>query len=125
MHVEHEAGDLDLVGDEGTGADASDVVAQRGTLIRHHEELDVRRIGATTRSDPLTQLVVGRTSHCAIGVLDHADASDGEQVGSQDERAERVVGHARAGVSQDLGVARHQSEHPEGIDARVDAGQHG
>ena len=39
--------------------------------------------------------------------------------------AERVVGDPGPGVADDLGVAGLEAQHAQGVDARVDAGDHG
>ena len=63
--------------------------------------------------------------HPAIGVRDHHQALDAEQVPREHERRQDVVGDARAGVAEDLRVAGLEPEHRERVDPRVDAGQHG
>ena len=79
--------------------------SERRELIRGGEELPACGIDTTQLADAGAQLVVGRTDHRAIGVLHHADPGDAEQVRREDQRAQRVVGHPRTRVADDLGVS--------------------
>ena len=71
-----------------------------------------------------TELVLAPGDHPAIGVRDHHQALDVEQVPRDHERRQDVVGDARAGIADDLRVAGLEPQHRERVDPRVDAGQH-
>jgi hypothetical protein len=71
------------------------------------------------------ELLLALGDHPAIGVRDHHQAVDAEQVRRDHERRQDLVGDARAGIAKDLRVARLEPEHRERVDPRVDAGQDG
>ena len=83
-----------------------------------------RCVGTAGLANLRAELVVARRDHAAIGVRDHHQALDAEEVPRDDERRQDVVGDTRACVADDLRVAGLEPEHRERIEPRVDAGQH-
>ena len=82
------------------------------------------RVSTPCRGGELVHVRVGDLGHPAVGVRHHQHAFDAQQVDGQDEGTQHVVGHARARVAQDLGVARPQPEQAKRVDAGVHAGHH-
>ncbi len=130
--------DRDALGDERMVPDALDVVGDAACLVGDRQPVDVGGLGrARTLPDVIETLgserrgleavgeqaadhLVGEELHPAIGVVDDEPLGRAEQLVGDDQRADRVVAGATAGVADDVRVAFAEA----GVLRRVEPGIH-
>jgi hypothetical protein len=122
VDVVQEAAHGDGVRDQRVRTHHPDVVLQRGLLVLDHTEGLPRRVLRGGLADPRPELVERGGGHGAPRVRDDQDPFDAEQVHAEHQRLQGGVGHATAGIAEDLGVTGLEPEHPQRIDPRVHAG---
>jgi hypothetical protein len=69
------------------------------------------------------ELIVGKSDHAAIGVIDDDKFLRAQQMMGNDQGTQRVFGGDAAGVANDVGVASFEAEELLDAEARVHAGE--
>jgi hypothetical protein len=105
-------------------ADAPDLLPQVGLEVGERVERQVD-VGAGLLDQVPMHVVVLEREQPAAGVLDDDDLLGAEQVLTDDQGADRVVGREAAGVADDVGVARPEPERVLDREPGVHAGQDG
>src|SRR2546425_8124097 len=63
-------------------------------------EMQVRSILSRLRSQLLAKLIIPKSKHAAVGVLNNEDGARAEKASGDDQRAQRIVGRQAPGVAR-------------------------
>jgi hypothetical protein len=80
--------------------------------IGERQELDARRVGPRLLGESFLELLGGERQHPAVGVMDDHELSCAQELGGDDERANRIIGGSPSRVSDDVGVSDVQPQEP-------------
>ena len=97
-------------------ADTRDVVANARLLVGGRGERQIGGLRAAGLADRPIELVIARGDHSTLGVRDHHEALDPEQVSRDQERRQHFVRDAATRVADDLRVARLEPQHRQRLD---------
>jgi hypothetical protein len=100
---------------ETTAADDGDVLAHALIEVTKRKKLETRH------PRPPSNLLVGQPLETAARVVNDADLSRTEQMGGDDERADRISRGPATGVTQDMGVADLEPKGTEQVETGVHA----
>lgn len=125
IDVVDETSDLDATADDRVGLHTVHVFLQHGRRVADRAEVHPRNVLARNVHDALLELLLAGRRHSAACVLYDHDTIDVQEVHTQYESDERAVRDAPTRVTQNLRVTGFQPDHPEWVNTRVHARNHG
>src|SRR5215467_13783272 len=124
FHIVDKAADVDARGNKWGIPEQVNIIANRLFQVTEWQEVDDSRIGVEVLPQFRAQLLIAKSEHTTVRMVDDHNVRSSEQLLGDDERAERI-GSPTASIANDMRIALLKPEGACRVNTRIHAGQHG